>query len=73
MVAMSRAYEHRFIGVGSEEPRRVLHAGVAMIALVAFSSYAAKAEVSPDRGARHGGAEPARADVPPVVAASSPI
>ena len=46
MITMSRAYEYRFIGVGREELGRVLNAGVAMVALVAFSSYAAKAEVS---------------------------
>jgi exopolysaccharide biosynthesis polyprenyl glycosylphosphotransferase len=46
MIALNRAYEHRFIGVGAEEPRRVLHAGVATIALVSFSCYAAEAEVS---------------------------
>ncbi len=46
LVTMSRAYEHRFIGVGTEACRRVLHAGVLMMATVAFVSYAFKAEIS---------------------------
>lgn len=46
LVTMSRAYEHRFIGVGTEEVRRVVHAGVTLMALVSFGSYAAKAELS---------------------------
>ena len=46
LVTMNRAYEHRFIGVGTEACRRVLHAGVALMATVAFFSYAFKAEIS---------------------------
>lgn len=46
LVTMSRAYEHRYIGVGTEEVRRVVHAGVALMAVVSFFSYAAKAELS---------------------------
>jgi exopolysaccharide biosynthesis polyprenyl glycosylphosphotransferase len=38
-VALNRAYEPRFLGVGSEEFRRVARAGVALTALVAFSAY----------------------------------
>jgi exopolysaccharide biosynthesis polyprenyl glycosylphosphotransferase len=45
-VAANRAYEPRFIGVGTEEFRRVLHAGVALMAFVAFVSYATKAEIA---------------------------
>jgi exopolysaccharide biosynthesis polyprenyl glycosylphosphotransferase len=44
LVAMNRAYEHRFIGVGTEEFARVLRSGVTLMALVAFASYATKAE-----------------------------
>jgi exopolysaccharide biosynthesis polyprenyl glycosylphosphotransferase len=43
-VALSRAYERRFIGVGTEEIRRVIRAGVAFLATVGFVSYAIKAE-----------------------------
>ena len=38
-VALNRAYESRFLGVGSEEFRRVARAGVALTALVAFTAY----------------------------------
>ncbi|GAA0621822.1 sugar transferase [Sporichthya brevicatena] len=46
LVTVSRAYEHRFIGVGTEACRRVFHAGVGMMATVAFVSYAFKAQIS---------------------------
>jgi exopolysaccharide biosynthesis polyprenyl glycosylphosphotransferase len=46
MVAANRAYEPRFTGVGTEEFRRVLHAGVALMAVIAFVSYATMAEVA---------------------------
>jgi exopolysaccharide biosynthesis polyprenyl glycosylphosphotransferase len=45
LVALSRAYELRFIGVGAEEFRRVLRAGVALMALVTFASYLTGAEL----------------------------
>jgi len=45
-VAANRAYEPRFTGVGTEEFRRVLHAGVVLMAVVAFVSYAAQAELA---------------------------
>ncbi|MFI5101352.1 MAG: sugar transferase [Actinomycetes bacterium] len=38
-VSLNRAYESRFLGVGSEEFRRVARAGVALTALVAFTAY----------------------------------
>ncbi|MDT3443491.1 MULTISPECIES: sugar transferase [unclassified Pseudofrankia] len=43
-VALNRGYEHRFLGGGSEEFRRVLNAAVRLTALVAVASYATKAE-----------------------------
>jgi exopolysaccharide biosynthesis polyprenyl glycosylphosphotransferase len=45
-MALNRAYEHRFLGIGSEEFRRVLNAAVRLVALVAVISYATKAEVA---------------------------
>ena len=46
IVAANRAYERRFLGVGTEEFRRVLHAGVALLAVVALASYATDAEIA---------------------------
>ncbi|HEY9350384.1 MAG TPA: sugar transferase, partial [Acidothermales bacterium] len=46
IVAANRAYERRYMGVGTEELRRVLHAGVALMAVVAFVSYATDAEIA---------------------------
>jgi exopolysaccharide biosynthesis polyprenyl glycosylphosphotransferase len=46
MVAANRAYEPRFTGVGTEEFRRILHAGVACMAMLAFISYATQAEIA---------------------------
>ena len=45
-LAASRAYETRFLGTGSEEFRRVFHASLYLVALVAFSSYAFKLELA---------------------------
>jgi exopolysaccharide biosynthesis polyprenyl glycosylphosphotransferase len=45
-VAANRAYETRFLAVGSEEFRRVIAAGVSLMATVAFVSYLSKAEIS---------------------------
>ena len=45
-VALDRAYEPRFLGVGSEEFRRVARAGIALTALVAFTAYATQIQVA---------------------------
>jgi exopolysaccharide biosynthesis polyprenyl glycosylphosphotransferase len=45
-VSLSRAYEPRFLGAGSEEYRRVLNAAAHLIAIVAAISYLSKAEVA---------------------------
>jgi exopolysaccharide biosynthesis polyprenyl glycosylphosphotransferase len=45
LIAMNRAYEHRFIGVGTEEFGRVLRAGVMLMSVIAFASYATNAEL----------------------------
>ena len=42
-LALSGAYDTRFIGVGSDEFRRVLNAGVCLTAVVAIAAYATKA------------------------------
>lgn len=44
--ASTRAYETRFLGTGSEEFRRVFDAGVRLLALTAFLSFAFKLEVA---------------------------
>ncbi|MBA3741936.1 sugar transferase [Sporichthya sp.] len=44
LVAVSRGYHQRFIGVGTEETTRVFRAGVALMAAVAFTSYATKTD-----------------------------
>jgi exopolysaccharide biosynthesis polyprenyl glycosylphosphotransferase len=46
IVAMVDGYDPRFIGVGSDEFRRVLNAGLILTAGVAILSYAAKAELA---------------------------
>ena len=46
LVAMVDGYDSRFIGVGSNEFRRLLNAGLILMASVAFVSYAAKAELA---------------------------
>jgi len=45
-ISLNRAYEPRFLGVGSEEFRRVGRAGIALIAIVAFSAYATSIDVA---------------------------
>jgi exopolysaccharide biosynthesis polyprenyl glycosylphosphotransferase len=45
-VGLNRAYEPRFLGVGSEEFRRVARAGVVLVAVVAFTAYAANLTVA---------------------------
>jgi exopolysaccharide biosynthesis polyprenyl glycosylphosphotransferase len=45
-LALSGAYDTRFIGVGSDEFRRVLNAGVCLTAAVALASYATKMDVA---------------------------
>jgi exopolysaccharide biosynthesis polyprenyl glycosylphosphotransferase len=45
-LALSGAYDKRFIGVGSDEFRRVLNAGVCLTAAVALASYATKTDVA---------------------------
>jgi exopolysaccharide biosynthesis polyprenyl glycosylphosphotransferase len=45
-VALSGGYDSRFIGVGSDEFRRVLNAGVCLIAGVAVVAYATKADLA---------------------------
>ncbi|GAB3672563.1 sugar transferase [Actinocorallia lasiicapitis] len=45
-LALSGAYDGRFFGAGSDEYRRVLHAGVSLTATVAILSYATKAELA---------------------------
>jgi exopolysaccharide biosynthesis polyprenyl glycosylphosphotransferase len=45
-VIMAGAYDPRFIGVGTDEFRRVLNAGVFLTATVAILSYAAKANLA---------------------------
>ncbi|MFB4316848.1 sugar transferase [Actinomadura sp. 21ATH] len=44
--AAARAYDPRFFGIGSDEYRRILNAGVSLTAAVAIASYATKAEVA---------------------------
>lgn len=43
-VALSRSYESRFLASSAEEYRRVLNAGIGMIAVVSIASYTLKAE-----------------------------
>ena len=45
-VALAGGYDTRFIGVGSDEFRRLLNAGVCLTAAVAVVSYATKAEIA---------------------------
>lgn len=45
-LSLSGAYDTRFIGVGSDEFRRVLNAGVCLTAGIAFVSFAAKADLA---------------------------
>ncbi|KAB2344038.1 sugar transferase [Actinomadura rudentiformis] len=46
ILTISRAYEPRFIGVGSEEFHRVLRSGFIITATVAIAAYATKTEVA---------------------------
>ncbi|MFI0451346.1 sugar transferase [Actinomadura sp. 6N118] len=46
ILLINRAYEPRFIGVGSEEFHRVLRAGFIITATVAIAAYATKTEVA---------------------------
>jgi exopolysaccharide biosynthesis polyprenyl glycosylphosphotransferase len=45
-VGLAGGYDTRFIGVGSDEFRRVLNAGVTLTAAVAILSYASKSEIA---------------------------
>jgi exopolysaccharide biosynthesis polyprenyl glycosylphosphotransferase len=45
-IAISRGYQSRFIGLGSDEFRRVLNAGVTLTAAVAVLAYATKVDVA---------------------------
>lgn len=45
-VALSGGYDSRFIGVGSDEFRKILNAGVCLTAAVAVLSYATKADIA---------------------------
>jgi exopolysaccharide biosynthesis polyprenyl glycosylphosphotransferase len=45
-VALAGGYDARFIGVGSDEFRRVLNAGVALVAGIALISYATKSDIA---------------------------
>lgn len=45
-VGLSRGYDDRYFGYGTEEFQRIIHAFVALTAAVAFVSYATKAEVA---------------------------
>jgi exopolysaccharide biosynthesis polyprenyl glycosylphosphotransferase len=45
-VALSGGYDSRFIGVGPDEFRRIVNAGMWLIAAVAVLSYAAKADIA---------------------------
>jgi exopolysaccharide biosynthesis polyprenyl glycosylphosphotransferase len=45
-LALAGAYDARFIGVGSDEFRRVVNAGVCLTAVVAIVSYAVKVDVA---------------------------
>lgn len=46
VLSLSRAYEHRLFGVGSEEFRRILQAGFILTASTAFIAYSTKTEVA---------------------------
>ncbi|MGB6456975.1 MAG: sugar transferase [Streptosporangiaceae bacterium] len=45
-LALAGAYDERFIGVGSDEFRRVMNAGICLTAAVAFVAYATKTDVA---------------------------
>ena len=46
LVAMNRAYEGRYVGVGSAEFQRIFHAFLYCVAVVAFTSFAAHADLA---------------------------
>jgi exopolysaccharide biosynthesis polyprenyl glycosylphosphotransferase len=46
LIAMVDGYDERFIGIGADEFRRVLNAGLIAMASIAILSYAAKAELA---------------------------
>jgi exopolysaccharide biosynthesis polyprenyl glycosylphosphotransferase len=46
VVALTDGYDSRLIGIGSDEFRRVLNAGLTLTAAIAIASYAAKAELA---------------------------
>jgi len=46
VLVLAGAYDARFIGVGTDEFRRVLNGGICLIAVVAFVSYATRTEAS---------------------------
>ena len=46
LLAASRAYEPRFVGVGAEEFKRVTAASLRLLALLTMAAFAAKADVS---------------------------
>lgn len=46
VVAAQRGYEHRYLGTGPEEYRRVLNAGLIFVASLAVAAFAAKYELS---------------------------
>lgn len=46
VLAFQRAYEHRFIGTGTEEYRRTVYSSFVLFTLIAVVSFAARAEVS---------------------------
>ena len=45
-LALAGAYDSRFIGVGSDEFRRTLNAGIGLTAAIAFVSYATKTDIA---------------------------
>src|SRR6202044_52720 len=45
-VGLAGGYDVRFIGIGSDEFRKILNAGVSLIAVVAIFSYAVNSELS---------------------------
>ena len=45
-VALAGGYDPRFIGVGSDEFRRVINAAVSLTAMVAIASYAVKFDLA---------------------------
>jgi exopolysaccharide biosynthesis polyprenyl glycosylphosphotransferase len=45
-MALARSYDARFIGTGPDEFRKVINAGVSLIAAVAFVSFATKSDIA---------------------------